>query len=166
MIQAVLFYGFSALAVLTALFVIFLPQPTRALLSLVVTMFSLAVLYLLLGAYFVSMVHLIVYAGAVLVLFLFVIMLQGIGAKEVPFFQRFHPFYLGLAGLLSIAFITLLGIFWTRWIFEAPVGIQGTIETFGMALFNEYLLPFELISVLLLLGVFAAIALAKKDDAS
>ena len=87
MIQ-VLFYFFAGLAVLSALSVIFSPRPTRALLSLIVTMFALAVLYLLLGAPFVAMVHLIVYAGAVLVLFLFVIMLQGVGATEIPFWAR------------------------------------------------------------------------------
>ena len=82
MFENFIFYPFSALAVLGALGVITLRKPTYALLSLMGTMFSLAVLFFLLGAPFVAMVHLVVYAGAVLVLFLFVIMLLGLSAKE------------------------------------------------------------------------------------
>lgn len=160
--ESFLFYFFSAAALLSASFVIFLPKPTRALLSLIVTMFSLSILYLLLGAPFVAMVNLIVYAGAVLVLFLFVIMLQGIGATDIPLSQRFLKGYyplvcVSMASFIFVVFLCLKGhVLWT------PLGIEGTVEKIGRALFRDYLLPFELTSLLLLIGVFAAIALAKK----
>ncbi len=161
-----LFFFFSSLAVISALLVILLPHPTRALLSLVITMFSLAVLFLQLGAYFLAMAHLIVYAGAILVLFLFVIMLQGIGAKDVPLKNRFEATYLFLATFVGLAFLALIVFLGTLSFFPEAKGIQGSIENFGTSLFQNYLLPFELVSVLLLLGVFAAIALAKKDKAA
>src|SRR5690349_3085591 len=109
----VFFYFFSGVTVLSALAVILLNSPTRALLSLIVTMFSLSVLYLLLGAPFVAMVHLIVYAGAVLVLFLFVIMLQGIGAEEISLKNRFHAGYLFISFFTAITFGVIMTGLWT-----------------------------------------------------
>ena len=163
--EHLLFYFFSGVAILSALFVIALPKPTHALLSLIVTMLSLTVLYLLLGAYFVAMTHLIVYAGAVLVLFLFVIMLQGIGAKDIPFRERFKKSYLFLSCFVGVTFFSLITVNAVSLVFPQPAGVQGTVENVGEALFHHFLLPFELTSVLLLLGIFAAIALAKKDQA-
>ena len=163
--QLLLFYFFSALAVLSALAVIFAKRPARALLSLIVTMFCLSVLYLLLGAPFVAMVHLIVYAGAVLVLFLFVIMLQGIAASEIPFWQRFQANHLILA---LITAILILGGFFAvlkRVVSAQPAAVDGSIQSIGRLLFHDYLIPFELTSFLLLLGVLAAVSLAKGEEA-
>jgi len=161
--ESFLFYLFSGIAVLGALFVVVLSSPTRALLSLFLVMVSLAVLFTLLGAYFVAMVHIIVYAGAVLVLFLFVIMLQGFSAKTPSFFTRFSKVYEFFACFV----VALLGIFLVSTISKSIPGVghdvQGTVENVGSLLFSKYLLPFELISILLLLGIFAAIALAKED---
>ena len=160
-----LFYFFSFLAIGSSLGVILNPKPTRALLLLIVTMVALSALYLLLGAFFISIAQIIVYAGAVLVLFLFVIMLQGIEAKELPFLTRFHPVLL----VLMIACSTLLGFFLLNIFtgYNAPAfrGVEGSLQAVGRSLFTDFLLPFELTAILLLLGVFAAIALAKKEDA-
>jgi len=161
--NAILFYVFSGLAIVSALGVVFLSRPTRALLSLIVTMFSLAILFIFLGAYFVAMIHMIVYAGAVLVLFLFVIMFQGIGAKELPLKERFGLGSLILLGLAGISFLSALLFILTRYQTPPPAGISGSVELVGKTLFQNYLLPFELTSIILLLGVFAAVALAKKD---
>lgn len=162
--EAVLFYVFSALAVGSALWVILLHRPTRALLSLIVTMASLSVLYLLLGAYFVAIAQIIVYAGAVLVLFLFVIMLQGVGAREIPFFQRFSPvlIFLMIAAALSFVF----GVYKVFSVTDFPSweGVVGSVEAVGLSLFTDFLLPFELTAILLLLSVFAAVALAKPEE--
>jgi NADH-quinone oxidoreductase subunit J len=158
-----LFYFFSAVALLSAVLVISLPKPTRALLSLIVTMFALSVLYLILGAPFFAMAHLIVYAGAVLVLFLFVIMLQGIGASEVPLFSRFRQSYFLLAGFVAVSFMAASFFLFGNSLLPDAKGAMGNIEIFGEVLFRDYLLPFELTSLLLLIGVFAAIGLAKKD---
>ncbi len=158
--ETFLFYPFAFFAVLGALGVIIFKRPTQALLSLMVTMFSLAVLFILLQAHFVAMVYLVVYAGAVLVLFLFVIMLLGLGAVEPSFGQTFHKAYLGVALFVPLAFLAVL-LFLA---FSLPkTSLQpaaGSPENFGMLLFTRYLLPFELVSFLLLVGVFAAVALA------
>ena len=154
------FCVFSGLAVLGALGTVLLRRPTRALLSLMVTMFSLAVLFLELQAAFIAMVHLIVYAGAVLVLFLFVIMLLGIGARESSLWRHSHKIILGLSFFVPAAFLVFLvrlaGTLDRIPLTPAP----GSAETLGTLLFNRYLLPFELVSFLLLIGVFAAVALA------
>lgn len=161
--EAVIFYFFSGLAIVSALLVIFLSQPAKALLSLIVTMFSLGILYVLLGAHFVAIANIIVYAGAVLVLFLFVIMLQGVGARDIPFSQRFHPLYLLLAVITALAFLTMLAvILWNQSLPEAA-GVIGTVEAIGRILFKNFIIHFELTAVLLLLGVFAAVALAKEE---
>lgn len=161
--QTIIFYLFSALAVISALGVILQTRPTRSLLCLIVTMACLAVLFILLGAYFVAMVHLIVYAGAVLVLFLFVIMLQGVGAKSLPLRERFKGSYLFAAVFTGFLFLWFLLSLVCRSVFNPSTGINGSVENIGMALFQNYLLPFELASILLLLGIFAAVSLAKED---
>ncbi len=163
--EAALFYFFSGLALFSALAVILLPSPARALLSLVVTMFGLSVLYVVLGAPFVAMVNLIVYAGAVLVLFLFVIMLQGIGAQDTPLRERFQPMFLLTCGFVAAAFTAVIIFLFCRAGIPVAAGIQGSVELVARMLFREYLLPFELTSLLLLLGIFAAVSLAKKDAA-
>ena len=158
--EAFLFYPFSALAVLGALGVVILRKPTRALLSLILTMFSLAVLFLLLQAPFIAMVYLIVYAGAVLVLFLFVIMLLGIGARESSAWESSKKGFLALAFFVPIAFLGSLLYLVSSLPKEPLHPAPGSPEAFGTLLFTRYLLPFELVSFLLLIGVFAAVALA------
>lgn len=158
--QPFLFYPFAALAVLGAVGVISLRKPTRALLALILTMFSLAVLFLLLRAPFVAAVHLVVYAGAVLVLFLFVIMLLGIGAKEPRLGENFKRGYLAVSFFVPIAFLALLTTLALTGAGSTLDPAEGSPDAFGRLLFTRYLLPFELVSFLLLIGVFAAVALA------
>ena len=158
--EAFLFYPFALLAVLGALGVILLRKPVRALLSLILTMFSLAVLFLLLRAPFVAMVYIVVYAGAVLVLFLFVIMLLGIGARESKVGENLKKGFLGLAFFVPTAFLAVLLYLASTLTREPLQPVSGSPESFGRLLFTRYLLPFELVSFLLLIGVFAAVALA------
>lgn len=158
--QSFLFYPFAVVCVLGALGVVTLRKPTRALLSLILTMFSLAALFLLLGAPLVAMVHLIVYAGAVLVLFLFVIMLLGIGATEARLRERFHTGFLALAFFVPLAFLGCLLKLALSVRQETLLPAEGSPNALGTLLFTRYLLPFELVSFLLLIGVFAAVALA------
>ncbi len=158
--ETFLFYPFAFFAVLGALGVILLKKPVQALLSLMVTMFSLAALFLLLQAHFVAMVHLIVYAGAVLVLFLFVIMLLGLGAVEPSFGETFRKAYLGVALFVPLAFLAVLLFLASTFPKTTLQPAEGSPENFGTLLFTRYLLPFELVSFLLLIGVFAAVALA------
>ncbi|MBU3758832.1 MAG: NADH-quinone oxidoreductase subunit J [Candidatus Omnitrophica bacterium] len=163
--EAVLFYASSAVAILGSLMVILLSKPTRALLSLILAMTAITVLYLLLNAHFVAIAQIIVYAGAVLVLFLFVIMLQGTAAVEIPLLKRFPPLT-SAAGILAVLIFLSLFI---RAAVRSPefkmIGAPGDVKSLGLTLFSGYLLPFQLTSILLLLSVFAAVALAKKEDA-
>lgn len=163
--EAWLFYPCALLAVLGALGVVLLRKPTRALLSLILTLFALTALFLLLKAYFVAMVQLIVYAGAVIVLFLFVIMLLGIGGREPALKEFPKKIFLSVALFVPVAFLGLflylakhsLG---TQAVSSGLIPAEGSPEAFGRLLFARYLLPFELVSFLLLIGVFAAVALA------
>lgn len=160
------FWIFSILSVVSALSILFVRRPTRALLALLFCMLCLGVLYTLLQAYFVAIVHLIVYAGAVMVLFLFVIMLEGLGATTLPLLQRFSKFHLLLTLISGIVFTGLLIFLFTNSNLPALQSMEGTIENIGRNLFTNYLLPFELISILVLLGIFAALSLAKPEKAS
>lgn len=160
--EALLFYPFAGLAVLGALGVVFLTRPTRALLSLILTMFALAVLFLQLRAPFVAMAHLVVYAGAVLVLFLFVIMLLGTGAREGGVLENARLPFLGLSFFVPSAFVALV-LFLALQLQKNPLaGVEGSPAAFARLLFSKYLLPFELITFLILVGVFAAVSLVGK----
>ena len=163
--EAVLFYFFSALAIVSTLFVTFAPRPTRALLAVIVMMAALAGLYITMGAHFIAIAQIIVYAGAVLVLFLFVIMLQGIGSRDVPLWDRFNPLLTLLMGAAAVSFLCIISSVFSKSDLPPFRGVNGTVQAIGMALFTDFLLPFELTSLLLLLSVFAAVALARKDDA-
>lgn len=162
--QDFLFYPFAGLAILGALGVVTFRRPTRALLSLILTMFSLAVLFFLLQAYFVAMVHLVVYAGAVLVLFLFVIMLLGIGARELKPSEQFRKAYLWVSLFVPLAFLGFLLYLATGLSGQPLEPAEGSPAAFGKLVFTQYLLPFELVSFLLLIGVFAAVALASPQS--
>ena len=134
--ETVLFYFFSGVAIIGALLVILLRNSVRALLSLIVTMFALAVLYVLLGAYFIAVANIIVYAGAVLVLFLFVIMLQGMGAKDTSLSRRFHPGYLIGVFAALLLFTIVAGAVFLPTDLAKPLGAEGTIEAIGLLLFQ------------------------------
>lgn len=159
-----LFYLFSAMAIVGALSVVLLPKPNRALLSLIVTMVALTGLYVMLGAHFVAIAQIIVYAGAVLVLFLFVIMLQGIEARDIAFGERFQKSWLVLFIAAAVAFLCVIGAIFKHSHMPVWKSISGTVEAVGTALFTRFMLPFELTAVLLLLSVFAAVALAKNEE--
>lgn len=162
--QIFLFYLFSAMAIVGALSVVLLPKPNRALLSLIVTMVALTGLYVMLGAHFVAIAQIIVYAGAVLVLFLFVIMLQGIEARDIAFGERFRTSWLVLFIAAAVSFLGVIGAIFKHSHMPAWKSISGTVEAVGTALFTRFMLPFELTAVLLLLSVFAAVALAKNEE--
>lgn len=159
--ETVFFWTSSIIAVLSALGVLFVKRPTRALLSLLLCMVCLSILYTLLNAYFVAIVHLIVYAGAVMVLFLFVVMLEGLGAATLPIHKRFPLPHLILTSLTGIAFCALLVKIFSSSNFSALQNSAGTVENIGRNLFSNYLLPVELVAVLILIGIFAASSLVK-----
>ena len=161
------FFVAAILAVLGGIGVVISRQPIRSVLSLVVVMLALSVIFLLLSAQFVFAVQIIVYAGAVMVLFLFVIALLGPARELGRGRLRFQSW---LSGLFVVA---LLGLMWAllqgvqyRQPEKADLSFFGTVQSIGLGLFTTYLYPFELTSILLLTAAIGAIYLSRKrvDD--
>src|SRR6185369_11820071 len=163
--DVILFLIFAVIAVVCAINVVVQTHPISSALSLVGVMGSLAVLYLLLGAEFIAAAQVIVYAGAIMVLFVFVIMLLNAGA-EVKKGQSTMALFLGvplLGGLLIILGWFLQGMFSSATTVHFGGFRGGSAYNIGMALFTTYLLPFEVTSVLILIAILGAIVLARKE---
>jgi len=164
MIEAAFFYPFTALMLAAALCVVFSRQPIYSVLSLLVVMFCLAALFVMLGAYFVAALQILLYAGAVLVLFLFVIMLLNLEPKVLA---RMRVFTLRAVGPLvaGVLFLQLFRLFVTSsggQPFATSPTPSGNVEAIGRLLFTKYLLPFELASFLILAAIIGAVTLAKQ----
>ena len=163
--DVILFLIFAIIAVVCAISVVVQTHPISSALSLIGVMGSLAVLYLLLGAEFIAMAQIIVYAGAIMVLFIFVIMLLNAGAES----KRGRSFVVQVLGMpLLVAFLALVSYFIYR-LHPATAMVRfgafqgGTAQNVGRALFTQYLLPFEVTSVLILIAIVGAIVLARKE---
>jgi NADH-quinone oxidoreductase subunit J len=161
-VPPVVFAVLAALVVLSALAVVLHPQPVYSALALVVTLFQLAVFFVALDAHMVAALQIIVYAGAIMVLFLFVVMLLGAPAPGPVLAPRALQRAAGLLGAagLGAGLVALLG----RGPLAAPPAGPaefGSTVALGTELFTTYLLPFELTSVLLLVAVVGAVILAK-----
>ena len=156
------FYFLSFLAVLSALMVVFSRNPIYSVLYLVITFFCVGGHYLILSAEFLFAVHVIVYAGAIMVLFLYVIMLLNLNKETEP--QKKTVYKLAAiisGGLLMLVMISALkGAESARLVFGAHAEI-GLVKNLGKMLFNEFLLPFEIVSVLLLAAMVGAVMLGK-----
>jgi NADH-quinone oxidoreductase subunit J len=161
----VYFYVCAALALLGASSVVLSKNPIRSAMGLLLLILSVAGLFLALHAQFLAAIQLIVYAGAIVVLFLFVIMLLG-PAASTPNDRRglavriFSGGLFGLAGLASIA-LTARALQPTRTILPLPDTSFGGIEAIGAVLFSDALVPFEVSSALLMVAVVGAVAVAK-----
>ena len=162
-LEIYLFYLLASAAILSALVVVANRKPTYAVLSLTVTMIALSGLFVLLRAYFIAMNLILIYAGAILVLFLFVIMLLGIKGPERVKKPK------GMQSIInSIVVIAFLGeLLVAGFAFQSAkmsgVNLAGTVEAVGEALFTRYLFPFELVSAILLIGIFGVVNLAQKE---
>jgi NADH-quinone oxidoreductase subunit J len=160
-----LFYILSALSVLSALCVIFSKSPIYSVLWLIVCFFSIAGHYfLILNAQFLGIVHIIVYAGAIMVLFLFVVMLLNLNKESEPNKPIWIKFISVISGGLLL--LTLLasvkgGLAESDYAFSKTE--IGYVEQVGSKLFTDFLLPFEISSVLFLSAMIGAVVLAKKD---
>lgn len=163
--QLLLFLGLAAVAVAAALGMLFSRSAVYAALFLVLNFSTVAVFYILLSAPFIAMAQVSVYAGAIMVLFLFVIML--LGTQQVPEsnvlpWQR--PLAAGLALVLIVeAVYTLFGRNVTGAVVQPAVETFGNPQAVGRALFNQYLLPFEVTSILLLVAMLGAIILTHRE---
>jgi NADH-quinone oxidoreductase subunit J len=156
------FYFLSFLAVLSALMVVFSKNPIHSVLYLVITFFCVACHYLLLNAQFLAAVHVIVYAGAIMVLFLYVIMLLNLNQEdESQKSNLWRAAAVITAGLLMVVIVgALRGAEAAKINFETLNDV-GLVKNLGKLLFNEFLLPFEVVSILLLAALVGAVMLGK-----
>lgn len=161
--ELVTFYLAAGAMILSALAVIWAKSPVYSLLSLLVTMCCLAVLFVLLGAVFLAALQLLIYAGAILVLFLFVFMLLKLDPATIARARqcagRWPALLLGGWLLFQLGWI-LRAVLARGASAQAPV--SGTIATVGGAIFHAALLPFELTSLLILAAIIGAVALAQR----
>ena len=159
----------AAIVLAGAFGVIFLRNPVHAALSLVMTLFGVAVLFVAQEAHFLAAVQVIVYAGAIVVLFLFVIMLLGVDreeAVEVEELKGQRPLAVGV-GMLVLLLVILLARA-NEWASGAPAarglasGPGENVEKLGRSIFTDFLLPFEVTAVLLVIAVVGAVVLARR----
>ena len=162
-----MFFACAVIAIIGALLVIFLREPIHSALALILVMVSLAVLYLLLGAEFIAAVQIIVYAGAIMVLFIIVIMLLNAGEEERTNFSKMAHY----AGLPLGIFLTLDLVYWLSHAALASPATTGVATTnadptrdLAFLLFRSYLFPFEITSIIILIALLGALVLAKKDS--
>jgi NADH-quinone oxidoreductase subunit J len=159
-----IFFIAAAMAVAGGIGVISFRQPIRSVLSLVVVMIALSILFLLLSAQFIFVAQVIVYAGAVMVLFLFVIALLGPAKEMARGRLRFQTW------LSALFVLALFGLIWAmlqgvqyRQPEKADLSTFGTVQWIAVYLFTNYLYPFELTSILLLVAAIGAIYLSRKE---
>ena len=161
-----IFIVLAALAIAGAISLILHRHPIHSALSLIVVMVALAGLYLLMGAEFVAAVQIIVYAGAIMVLFVFVIMLLNAGEEERTNFSSLAtyagiPLAVAVAGFIAAA---LVGSGTESLPAAAQGGAVSSTKTLSMLLFSEFVYPFELTSFLILVAILGAIVLAQREN--
>lgn len=156
------FYFLSFLAVLSALMVVFSRNPIYSVLYLVITFLCVGGHYLILSAEFLFAVHVIVYAGAIMVLFLYVIMLLNLDQDTEPQKNTLYKFTAVISGglLMLLLVAALKGAESPELVFGANAD-AGLVKNLGRMLFNEFLLPFEIVSVLLLTAMVGAVMLGR-----
>lgn len=163
MLATYLFFGLALLAILGALGLILFKHPMNGAMSFVVTLISLAGLYALLSAKLIFAIQLIVYAGAIMSLILFIIMFLNIQEKDLPLDPN-RMFYLA-GGVVAVAPIAGLLIKITKSIPDDMPALSdgfGEVKDVGQLLFTNWLLPFEIVSILLLVALVGAVVLAGK----
>jgi NADH-quinone oxidoreductase subunit J len=169
MVEVVIFFLMAALALGAALGVVLARNPVHNALLLVTVLIAIAVMFLLQDAQLVAAVQIIVYAGAIVVLFLFVIMLLGVdraeSLRETVKFQRPAAIALGVIGLAEVLF--LAGHHWATGAQSSSASLHagsgGNIERVARSLFTDFLWPFEVTSVLLVVAVVGSVVLARRS---
>jgi NADH-quinone oxidoreductase subunit J len=171
--DTVLFYGFAAVAVLGSLLVVGQRNPVYSVLSIIVSFFGLSGLYVLLEAPFVAVVQIIIYAGAIMVLFLFVVMLLNVPREDAAEWDLRHPYYrpwpLRIGALLALLMALQLG-----WALSRTPGLglgvgdqrpaASSVEELGRVLFTDYMFAFEVTSILIIVAMVGAVVLARKRE--
>lgn len=160
----IFFYFFAGLSLVSGLLVISFRNTLSSAISLVVCLFGIACLFALLNAHFLAAMQVLVYAGAIMVLFVFVIMLLDLGRKDLLKIK------MTFASVVGILFGAYLGVFLVLRLgnFSEPFPLSlsddyGTVRGVARLLFTDYLIPFEAVSILLLVAIVGAVVLAKKE---
>ena len=164
--EAALFYVLGGIMVVAALMVVLSRQPITSVLSLLAAMGCLACLFVMLGAYFVAALQILLYAGAVVVLFVFVIMLLNLQPEAVARMRASTLRGAGIvaAGLLLFQLIRVLTPVAKPPSLASIPAADGTVAAIGALLFSRYLLPFELTSFIIFAAIIAAVTLAKQHS--
>jgi NADH-quinone oxidoreductase subunit J len=171
--DALLFYAFAAASVIGALLVVAQRNPVYSLVSLVGSFFGLCGLYVLLEAPFVAVVQIIVYAGAIMVLFLFVVMVLNVPREDAAEWDRAHPLYRPMAVRVGGVMAALLALELGWALSRTPglgVGVAvdkpaiSSVAALGQALFTNYMFAFEVTSILIIAAMVGAVVLARKRE--
>jgi NADH-quinone oxidoreductase subunit J len=171
--DALLFYAFAAVTVAGSLLVVLQKNPVYSVLSLIAAFFGLAGLYVLLEAPFVAVVQIIIYAGAIMVLFLFTVMLLNVPREDAAEWDRAHPLYRPMAvrigAVLAVALALELG-----WALSRTAGLTvsvagdlpavSSVAELGKVLFTDYMFAFEVTSILIIASMVGAVVLARKRE--
>ena len=165
-ITEILFWTLSVIALFSALMVVISKNPVYSVLWLIVTFFTISGHYILLNAQFLAVVNIIVYAGAIMVLFLFVIMLMNLSKDTEPQKNKWLKLAGALAGgcLLLVLVAALRNT--ERNMAELGTGEIGLIQNLGKTLFSDFVVPFEISSILFLSAMVGAVVLGKKEERS
>jgi len=160
-----IFYLLNIMALFSAVMVLASKKPIHSVLFLTLTFFSIAGHYILLNAQFLAVVHVIVYAGAIMVLFLFTVMLLNLNKDE----RSPKPRWVKLSAILAggMLMLTLIGVMrgYDLRVAADPAASQiGLVKNLGRILYHEYLIPFELSSILFLTAMVGAVLLGKKEQ--
>jgi NADH-quinone oxidoreductase subunit J len=171
-LETVLFYVFGALAIVTSLMVVGQRNPVHSVLLLIASFGALAGLYVLLDAPFTAVTQIIVYAGAIMVLFLFVVMLLNVGREDAAEYDRAHPFNRPLERRAGTALVIALFVELDLAVWHVSVRQEGalrdvapgsvaSVAEIGRVLYRDYAFAFEATSVLILVAMVGAIILAR-----
>jgi NADH-quinone oxidoreductase subunit J len=164
-VTQILFWFLSVLALFSALMMVTSKNPVHSVLWLIATFFSISGHYILLNAQFLAIVNIIVYAGAIMVLFLFVIMLMNLNKSTEPQKNRWLKLAGGIAGgcLLLVMVASLRNTEIRQQVAMVKGGDIGLIKNLGKELFSTYVVPFEISSVLFLSAMVGAVVIGKKE---
>ncbi|MCA1583683.1 MAG: NADH-quinone oxidoreductase subunit J [Acidobacteria bacterium] len=165
-----LFYLFATVSVVGSLLVVAQRNPIYSVLAIILSFFGLAGLYVNLEAPFVAVVQIIIYAGAIMVLFLFVVMLLNVPREDAAEWDRSHPLYrpgaMRIGGLLAVLMAAELGWALSRLpssggVAEQTAAVSG-VRDLGRVLFTDYMFAFEVTSILIIAAMLGAVVLARK----
>lgn len=164
-VSEILFWFLTALALFSALMVVFSNNPVHSVLWLIVVFFAISGHYILMNAQFVAIVNMIVYAGAIMVLFLFVIMLMNMNTESEPQKSQWMKMAAAISGgALMLVLIAALKDNVGAVSKTSGEGSIGLIKNLGQVLFTEYVVPFEISSILFLSAMVGAVVLGKKES--